>query len=346
MHLVSAGLVCPLGFDAASACAAMRAGIARMDELPYWDRRNLPVIGAAMPGAASAMSFGVRMVEMLARALRDCISRAPHTPHTPWAQVPLIVGLAEEGRPGASGEWAEDIVAGVQDRLGIAFHPALSGRIPKGHTAGFEGLRIARELLLARPDVPGCLVCGVDSYINASSLFWLDQHWRLKREGHNDGVIPGEAAAAVYVARQSAADAPARVEVVGLGFGREAAPVLSEAPLQGRGLADAARQAMGEAGWGFHQLHFRLSDVTGENYGFREHTLARGRLMRVVPENDQPLWHAADAIGDTGAAAGLVQLARALAAWEKAYAPGTNAACFTSGVPGDRAVALLRGATA
>ena len=84
--------------------------------------------------------------------------------------------------------------------------------------------------------------------------------------------------------------------------------------------------------------------MTGENYGFRELILAEGRLVRIVRSQPQPLWHAADSIGDTGAAAGVVQLIRAAAAWTKGYAPGARAGCFTSAVPGDRAVAVLRGA--
>ena len=82
--------------------------------------------------------------------------------------------------------------------------------------------------------------------------------------------------------------------------------------------------------------------MTGEDYGFREHTLAEGRLARVVRSESQPLWHAADSIGDTGAAAGVVQLVMAAASWTHGYAPGERAACFASAVPGERAVALLR----
>ena len=118
--------------------------------------------------------------------------------------------------------------------------------------------------------------------------------------------------------------------------------MLTEEPLLGLGLADAGRQALKEAGWGFHELEFRLSDVSGESYGFREHALAHARLMRVVRLKDHPLWHAADSIGDIGAAAGVVQLIMASTAWAKGYAPGDRAACFTSAVPGERAVAMLR----
>ena len=133
------------------------------------------------------------------------------------------------------------------------------------------------------------------------------------------------------------------VQVAGLGFGQESATVLSEQPLQGRGLAAAARQALTESGLGFHELDFRISDVTGENYGFREHVLAEAKLARVVRKSPQPLWHPSENIGDSGAAAGVLQLVLAKAAWSRSYAPGPCAACFTSSVSGRRAVAVLRG---
>jgi 3-oxoacyl-[acyl-carrier-protein] synthase-1 len=345
MTLGAAGIVCPVGLTASSACAGLRAGIAGFYELPYWDRDNSPVVGAPVPGLSLDLQFGPRLVEMLASALRDCLSA---TRGLPIQKVPLLVGLAEPDRPGGGGgpSVAETVIAQVQEKLGTQFHPQLSRTIPRGSTAGINGLQIARDLLRTG-DVPGCLVCGVDSYINASSLDWLDRHWRLKRQGHTDGVIPGEAAAVIYVQRPQSGTTDNLAKVIGLGFGREQAPVLSGEPLLGLGLADAARQALAEAGWGFHEIDFRLSDLTGENYGFREQSLAAARLTRVVrSEESQPIWHAADAIGDTGASAGVVQLAWAAAAWARGFAPGPRAACFTSSVSGERAVAALQGPAA
>jgi 3-oxoacyl-[acyl-carrier-protein] synthase-1 len=338
IELCATGLVCSVGLGAPSACAALRAGIAAFTELPYWDADHDPVVGATVPDLGFDRQFGPRLVAMLALALRDCLS---HMPGLSLRDVPVLVALAEPGRPGHESGSGASLIARVQEQVGAKFHPRHSQVIPGGHAAGFQGLRMARELLQAGV-VPGCLVCGVDSYINASSLFWLDQNWRLKRARHTDGVIPGEAAAVVFV-RHQGSDGPAtQAEVIGLGFGREAAPVLSEEPLLGSGLADATRSALAEAGWGFHEVDFRLSDVTGENYGFREHTLAEARLARVVRSIEQPLWHAADSIGDTGAAAGVVQLVMAAAAFAKGYAPGPRAACFTSSVTGERAVAAIR----
>jgi len=338
IDLSAAGMLCPVGFSVSTACAAMRAGIANFGELPYWDRDNLPVVGATIPNLSLDLQFGPRLIEMLTLTLRDGLRGAPKSA---WGNVPLLIGVAEPGRPGGGGEAHQGMIDQVQERLGIDFHPNFSVVIAKGHTAGFECLRTARGLLESS-DVSGCLVCGVDSYINASSLFWLDQHWRLKREGHTDGVIPGEAAAMVYVRRADSLGPEARVKVAGLGFGTEKVSVFSEEPLLGQGLAIAGKQALAEAGWGFHELDFRLSDVTGENYGFREHALAEARLARIVRSESQPLWHPADAIGDTGAAAGVIHLATAAMAMLSGYAPGRRVGCFTSSVIGDRAVAALQ----
>jgi 3-oxoacyl-[acyl-carrier-protein] synthase-1 len=173
-----------------------------------------------------------------------------------------------------------------------------------------------------------------------ATLFWLDRHYRLKTPANRDGVIPGEAAAAVLV--QAKPSAAAMAEVIGLGFGKEQAPILSEEPLLGRGLADAARSALSEVQLGLHEMDLRLSDVTGELYEFKELPLVEGRLMRVIRKEAQPLWHWAEAIGDSGAAAGVAQLVLADQAFRKGYAPGQQAICLTSSVTGERAVAVLR----
>lgn len=337
MFVNNTGMVSAVGLHAAAASAAIRAGISKFDELPYLDALGEPVVGAAIPGLD--MQFGPRLVAMLVGALRDCIDGLPG--HE-LAHVPLIVGLTEPGRPGGCPGLARTVLDDVSQALGRAFHPKLSRVIPSGHTAGFDGLAIARQLLQAER-IPGCIVCGVDSFINASSLMWLDANWRLKRGGHLDGAIPGEAAAAVYVQLRPSPCDRAAVQVAGLGYGQETATILAEEPLQGLGLAAAARQAFAEAGCGFHDIDFRLSDVTGENYGFREHVLAEAKLARTVRKTPQPLWHPSECIGDSGAAAGVVQLVLAKAAWSKSYAPGPCAACFTSSVSGRRAVAVLRG---
>jgi 3-oxoacyl-[acyl-carrier-protein] synthase-1 len=339
MKIKAAGMVGPVGLTAQAACAAIRAGISQFDELPYWDNANQPIIGAAIPGLSLDLQFGPRLVEMLSRAIQDCLANAVGVR---WQEVPLLIGLAEPGRPGGA-DLANEIVKRVEETVGVKFHSRLSQTIPKGHVAGCEGLRIARELFRTHK-IPSCLICGVDSYINASSLFWLDQHWRLKRDDHTNGVIPGEAAAAVLAACGESDPQQTRptAEVIGMGFGHEEITVFIEQPLRGMGLANAAGLALAEAGLGYHEVDFRIADLTGESYGVREHVLAEGRLTKTVRHEDRPIWHAADSIGDTGAAAGVIQLVLAASAWAKGYAPGDRAVGFTSSVAGERAVVAIR----
>jgi 3-oxoacyl-[acyl-carrier-protein] synthase I len=330
-------MVCSVGLSAAAACAALRAGIGQLGELPYVDRKGRPIIGAVVPGVDLKLRRGQRLVELLAMAVTDCLG---DTAPLPLERVPVLVGLAEPGRPAGGARLADTIVVMLEERLGLRFHPRLSSAIPGGHTAGFAALRAARALL-NDAEVAGCLICGVDSYINASSLLWLEAQWRLKHEDHSNGVIPGEAAAAVYVHRSPAPTSSVVIQLLGLGFGREQATITSEEPLLGLGLTGATRAALTEAGSKLDDMDYRLSDATGEVYGFKELALVVARLHRTW-KAEVPHWHCADSIGDTGAAAGICQLVMASQAFRRNYAFGDRAICFTSAPHGDRAVAVLQ----
>ena len=334
MKIIATGMVSPVGFFGQASCAALRAGISAFRELPYWDCEHFPVVGAQVPGL-DGVHFGPRMVKLLSRAIRECIARAPLSA---WQGVPLLISLPEPNRPG-SGDLRFDFVQSVVGDLGVEFHPYLSQTIKAGNAGGFEGIRIGREMLQDSA-IPGVIVSGVDSFICGSTIFWLDQNYRLKRPNHMDGVVPGEGAAAVLLHR-SESPSSAVAQITGLGFCRETATLLSGEALLGHGLANAAKAALNEAGWKFHEVDFRVSDVTGETYGFQEHTLAEARLVTAVRIEPQPIWHAADCIGETGAAAGLIQLAWVSDAFQRGYAPGPRALCFTSSLPGERAVAAV-----
>jgi 3-oxoacyl-[acyl-carrier-protein] synthase-1 len=336
MFISATSMVCPVGLSAATACAAKRAGISAFKALPYNDNTGEPIVGAVVPGFKLTMRQAPRLIGLLTQALAQLVKGRPAEQ---WEQVPLLVGLAEPGRPGGGADLAGSIVRRLQEGLGVRFHAQHSRAIASGHSAGFEALRVARGLLGAG-SLSTCVVCGVDSLVNAVTLLWLEHHGRLKTPANRDGVIPGEAAAAVVLRREAQ---PGLVtEIVGLGFSKEKAHILSEEPLVGVGMTEATRQALAEARLGFHEIDGRLSDVTGELYGFKELPLAEARLMRVVRKQEQPLWHWAEAVGDSGAAAGVMQLVLADEAFRKGYAPGERMLCLASAVAGDRAAVVLR----
>ena len=337
MYLSAPGMACPVGLSAEAACAAMRAGVAQFEDLPYQDNNGESIVGAMVPGLDPSLSRRERLVKMLSLAVSDSLDKCPPSLRT--EQVPIIVCLSEPVRPGGSASLAQDIVGAVERSLGVSFHPDQSCATTDGHTAAFRALQMARRLL-AQDGISACLVCGVDSFINAQSLDWLDQSERLKNDEEPDGVIPGEAAAAVLVAASPSDASGHAVRVAGLGFSSEDASVLSNEVMLGIGLATAAQQALADAKITMQDIDFRISDVTGESYGFKEQILAIARLMRTV-KAEFPIWHAADTFGDTGAAAGLCQLIMLAFGFGLGYAPGTRALCFTSAVDGARAVAVV-----
>jgi len=294
-------------------------------------------MGAVVPDLNLEISGDERRIRLLQRAVEECLGNA-NIAHT--EEVPLLVGLSEANRPGRSETLTQTIIEEIERRVGTRFHQGYSRVIPSGHTSGFEGLREARELL-QRPGVQVCIVCAADSYIDSDSLFWLNKNWRLKTGRNSDGVIPGEAAAAIALRASLDKRSRLRTRIRGLGFGTEPAAIMTAEPLLGRGLTEATQAALAEAGIHIHEADFRVSDISGESYEFREQALAIARLYRVHRDEMPPLWHSAENIGDTGAVAGVIQLIMTVHAFNGGYAPGQIAMCFTSADSGARAVAVV-----
>lgn len=184
------------------------------------------------------------------------------------------------------------------------------------------------------------LIAGVDSFLSAATLSAFEQRERLLTSQNSNGFIPGEGAAAVVLAAPVVNEKP-QLACIGLGFGTEQATVESEdIPLRAEGLTQAVRAALSEAGCGLEQMDFRLTDISGEQYYFKEASLALSRSLRVRKEFFH-LWHPADCIGEVGAAIGPAMLAVALAASRKGYGEGPNIFCHLGNDAGQRAVALL-----
>lgn len=326
-------LVCPVGYSVASATAALRAGIASFAETVYTDVHGEPIIGAMVPALDAELRGRERLLALIRLAL-EAIEPAL-ADRLPWGSMPLILCTREAERPGAR---LSGIVAKLQAPGGAPLAGPRGAHVASGGASAIQAVAMARATL-ADPGVPACLVLAADSLIDARVLHWLDRHQRLKTSERTDGVIPGEAACLAVVSREPLPDEPV-VSVHGIGIATEVATLFNEEPFRAEAMKTALGDALRDSGIAMHDVDFRLSDVAGESYAFEELALAQTRLMRKVRPS-QPLWHAADCVGDCGAAAGLVQFAWVGQAFHRRYAPGPVAALHAASVFGQRAAAVV-----
>ncbi len=335
LYVAATGLCCPIGLSIGPAYAAMRAGINRFESSTYVDDDGEPIVASALSVLDLRLGRRERLVQLLARAVFDAAG-ARLRDRLP--ALPMFVGTADPRRPGGT----TDIVPALRTALTEQYQLRLPDRVhmsTTGSTAGLRALAAARECLACEREVSACIVVSGDSLVNASALAWLSDHERLKRDGRSDGVIPGEAAACVVLARRPQ-DGALPVVLSGLGFARETATLASDEPTRAAGLTAAVHAALAESGLSLADMDVRLSDAAGESLALKEQALMLGRLLR-DRHPPIPLVLPAESLGDTGAAAGLVSLVMGVATLGAPRMSARRALVVASDIDGDRSAAVL-----
>jgi 3-oxoacyl-[acyl-carrier-protein] synthase-1 len=333
LDVVASGMVTPVGFNAPSSCAAIRVGIDGFQETRFMFDGDY--VRAGVVSAPDDMQGLDKLAWMAASAIDQCLFAAhPAQPQ----DTAIVLCLAEAARPGRlhglDPRFFANVCAKVQERERLGQHRRL---FVTGTMGGVEGLLWA-EQVLEQGLADHCVVVGVDSYVHGPILTACHEARRLLTVKNSDGFIPGEAGAAVLVSRTSAA--PVAIECLGIGWGRELATQDSGKPLRGDGLAQAYREAFKAAGRGYPNVDYRISDIAGDQYAFKEAALGLLRTMRVRKEAFY-IWHPADCVGRVGAASVPLVLGVALAAARRSYSPGPGALCHFTDDTGIRAAAIL-----
>lgn len=334
LHIRAAGMVTAVGLDGASSAAAMRARLDGFQETRFLGPGGEWLIGA--PVSLPHKWVGTKhLAHLAAGAIADIFRRVPEAK----ADCALILCLAEEDRPGRpirdSAAFA-GLMAEVADLSpGIKIHVVACGR-----PSGFVALNRARRLLV-EDNAAHVLILGVDSYLTTLSIAHYIAEKRLLVPGNANGFIPGEAAAAILCSKTG----PMRL--TGLGLAREDAYIYNgldhdglDRPLRGDGMTEAYRTALTEANMELGHVEYRISDLIGEQYWFRQTSLALIRLARGRSEF-QDLNSPAESVGNQGAAVVPIMLGMALAAIEKGYAPGSPVLIEASGDDGVCGAAVL-----
>ena len=331
LAILNTALVTSVGLDAPTTCVALRAKLTNPVRTRFVGYDGEWLMGHEVPLIEPLRGLP-RLVAMASMAIEEALRGiAP----TDWPQLPILLCVAEKHRPGRTEGIDEQLFLDLQAALDARFD-ARSSVVALGRVGMAVALSNARTLL-QQPGTQRVLVVAVDSLLSWPTLSHYDSQHRLLTPSNSNGFMPGEGAGALLVGHPQRGSG---LLCTGIGFGMEAAHIDSELPLRGDGLAQAIKAALADAGRTFKDMDFRITDLSGEHYYFKEATLALQRTSHERKE-EFDLWHPAECTGETGALAGVTIVAMADAACRKGYAKGGGIVAHMANDDGRRAALAL-----
>ena len=318
VNILASGMVTAVGLSRAASCAAMRGSIDGFQETRFVGTGGQRQIGA--PVLLPRNWIGEkRLAHLAAGAIVDALEGHWHE----LGKLLLVLCLAEPGRRGRPVRDVERFAAQVRQYSGL--DPRTRTFIAEhGRPSGFVALDRVRAAF-AEGSADHALVVGVDTMLTGPSVSHFRDEGRILTPENANGFLPGEAAAAIFCA----AGAPTHFALTGLGLAREEAYLRNgkgedgtDLPLRGDGMTAAYKRAMEGAGVTLAQIEYRMSDLIGEQFFFKQAALASLRLERGRKEH-QDLWSPGETLGNIGAAVVPLMIGWALEAFEKGYDPGS-----------------------
>lgn len=339
--IVGMGARTPVGLTAASAAIAVRAGISRIAEHPFMiDRVGQPMRAAIDPILEPGMSGRERFFHLAKAPLIESLSPLMS------AQVsglrPAFILCLPEHHPGVPTDLQEYLPQALRKSLPPSWAPQDTIMIHSGHAAGILALDVGRKTILQGIS-ECCIVGGVDSYLSAESLEWLDAAGRLKSYVNRAGFPPGEGAGFCVLASGGFIQRwrlPVLGWVISSGSAMEPSPLASDGICVGRGLSDAIALALRPLSSGGDKVHQTFCDLNGERYRSEEYAFAIHRVQLAM-EDFTRFTTPVDSWGDMGAATGTLLAILALVYGMRGYASGPHSLLWAGSDSGKRAAALL-----
>lgn len=325
----------PVGLCAASAAAAVRAGLSALElneELVdvYGDPAQVAVDPLLMPDAPIARRRTILCEDTLAQLFPEQAVPVP-------GQHILIVLAGRSADQPVDAHQAKQMLSRPFPRSTINLVVS-----DDGHTAGIVGLGIAARAL-EQGKADAVIVLGADSYCDRHTIQVLDEAGDLKSEENRNGFHPGEGAAALLIApgrlvRAMGLNGIAKLTAVSCAI--ERVDPDGEEVLNGEGLSAAfsgLEPVIRETGV---KITDTYCDLNGVRYRNDELIFAVLRTQSLFEDAHNYL-HPADCWGDVGAASGPLFAVLAAEANRKGYATGSRALLWASSHSGSRAAALL-----
>jgi len=300
------------------------------------------MVVAQAPYLSLSLTGAGRLAELAAQAASEAVGALRLTRER--ASMAVFIGHPPP-RPGGAAD-----VQQIAERVAIALRDvADANRVTvteTGHAAGTMAIQSAWDAVRLGV-VEFALAGGVDSYLDADTLEWLEANEQVHSAGSENnpyGFVPGEGSGFVLLASADAAHRvrlTASLELATVAYARESHLIKTDSVCTGEGMTALFRMLRGEpAVWRADHI---FCDMNGEPYRAEEFGFAcirAGELFADPSSFTAP----ADCWGDVGAASAPLFVALADAAIRKGYAPGPVIAAFTSSESGERCGFVVRDA--
>jgi len=309
LYIAGIGMITPVGFDAPSTAAAVKAGISAYAESDFYDDEFNKIKLATVPEAilddclneellrGELDSRQARMLQLSKSAIEEIKPKMPKN-----GKIPLILSVPEQDENTdckLEKTFIENLV--LQSDINIDLNA--SRIVSNGRSGGLVAIKLAFRVLEST-GVQFVLVGGIDTFFDKNKLDILASSGRLLTNEAVDGFVPGEAAAFILLTTNSShmgmQNLPSLFEP---GLGEEEGHIYSETNYTGDGLSDAVRTAISLACVsGIKKIY---TSMNGEHFWAKEYGVAVSRNRQAFDE-DVKHEHPAEFYGDAGAATGVI----------------------------------------
>lgn len=340
IHIVAVGARTPLGLNADSSFAAVRAGLSQInDHLFILDKTNEPVRMALDYALEPSLGGPDRLIRMATSSLEEICTTIDFNP-LGIQDIALFVALPEK-RPG----WDKNDIQTVNNKLHQLSLPAKFKSIelfPKGHAAGLIALNMA-SACIKDGHSEMCIVLGVDSYLDFRTLEWLDNNRQLANSYNRGAFFPGEGACAVLIASNNTVlryKLDSLAVIRGSANSIETKKIKTDTLCLGEGLTECVRETTKSLQLPEQAIDGIICDINGERYraeewGFVILRCAEAFVDPTAYEQPATYW------GDVGAASGPLFIGMAVTAGKRGWAKGNRYMIWNSSESGERAAVLL-----
>lgn len=299
--IVGLSAVTAIGYSAAMTVAAVRAQLSQIQAHPFMiNSAAEPYKVTMLPILADKLDIKQRLHIITAETIQQGLTPLVPFTHAQPLAIDVLIGLPTP-RPGLPETIELDALQTVNALAGKHFKLSVYTAC-KGYVSGAYALQSASKRL-QNASSEFCLTCGIDSYLDAQTLTWLDASRQLYTQENAWGLIPGEAGGSCLICTLDTAhryQLPVLATLIKVAISAEPDSNNNTQVCTGRGLSLAVSQALAALPENAKVNHL-LCDLNGQTYRSDElgFMLARhGHRIEAVGAMLTP----ADCWGDVGAA--------------------------------------------